>query len=220
MGRICETISREPIEIRSDWAAATLQAIGRIVNTAPPSCDKPHAPVSFTIAIIISMASRSRLSAASIASMLENSDDDERNADSDHFMLDAAAYNSFVLFTEKNPAVLERNVKIQRRLHLEQMSKNLAENAIRQRIQQWKDTNFQSITTQLRSVAKKYGYIADTTASVFDHQVTSLPSSGRCFVCPRALDRKCKTRCMECKRFVCKEHFSVTCSLCSSDVQL
>lgn len=128
------------------------------------------------------------------------------------FMLDAAAYNSFVLYIERNPAVMTKNVKVQRRLHLEQLGMKLAENAIRQRVQHWKDNNFHSIKADLRLTATRYGYLEDSTVPTRNSR--NVNSSGRCCICPRVLDRKCKNICFRCKRYVCKDHLKIICPSC------
>ena len=158
--------------------------------------------------------------------MLENSDDDENaysdfdsETESDHvcffFTLDAAAYNAFILFIEKHPTVMTKNVKIQRRLHPENMSMKLAENAIPERVQQWKNNNFRFLSRDLRAIATKYGYLEDSAMSAVS-QRSVLSNSGRCFICPRTMDRKSKNICTHCKQFVCKDHLIVLCSSCDS----
>lgn len=41
--------------------------------------------------------------------------------------------------------------------------------------------------------------------------------TGRCFLCDRQKNRKTKTKCSSCSRFICKEHTNTTCSQCSSN---
>ncbi|KAG8314586.1 hypothetical protein J6590_089755 [Homalodisca vitripennis] len=40
--------------------------------------------------------------------------------------------------------------------------------------------------------------------------------TGRCVLCPRAKNRKSRTRCPQCQRFICREHTSFACVTCAA----
>lgn len=133
------------------------------------------------------------------------------------FMLDAAAFNSFVLLTEKNPTVLSKNAKIQRRILLEELAMKIAEEAIRQRVSSWQHNKFHGVNKEIRATATKFGYLEECAPNeVMDLVQHRSRSAGRCSICPRANDRKCRNTCTVCKRFVCKDHTELVCCLCSS----
>ena len=95
------------------------------------------------------------------------------------------------------------------------MSMKLAENAIMERVQQWKNNNFRFLSRDLRAIATKYGYLEDSAMSAVS-QRSVLSNSGRCFICPRTMDRKSKNICTHCKQCVCKDHLIVLCLSCDS----
>ena len=131
------------------------------------------------------------------------------------FILDSAAYNTFVYYSCKNPAILEVNGPRQRRLHLEALGKALAEEQISDRIQSWKCNNFQGVTPLLKSTAIKHGFLSPKPTPQLDQR-----TQGRCYMCSRNRDRKSRNKCVTCSNFVCNEHAvsnSVLCCLCNQN---
>ena len=131
-----------------------------------------------------------------------------------YFILDAAAHSTFVLYSKKNPQIMERNTKNQRRLYLEALGKELCKMQIQHRIQKWEENNFSSISKEKQNLARKYGFLPpEDTANA----PNVLRSSGRCYMCPRIADKKSRNHCGICMRFVCKDHCvdrSVICESC------
>jgi hypothetical protein len=45
-------------------------------------------------------------------------------------------------------------------------------------------------------------------------EVTQSDGKQRCVICPRAVDRKTRTRCSECRNVCCQDHSSIVCDMC------
>ena len=120
-----------------------------------------------------------------------------------YFIIDAAAYNSFVMYRTRKPEIMETNPKLQRRLYLEKLGKALCKAQIRDRVEAWNEKEMRGIPIQLQDVAKRHGVLSEQGARFASN---ALPSKGRCDFCRRNQDRKTKNRCGLCKRFTCKEH--------------
>ena len=54
-----------------------------------------------------------------------------------HSMVTAAAYNSFVMYRTKIPEIIATKPKVQRRIHLEALEKDLCKAEIRDRVETW-----------------------------------------------------------------------------------
>ena len=87
------------------------------------------------------------------------------------FLLDVAAYNSFVLYAETNPLAVPTNLKRQRRLHLQLLSKWLIEVAIKKRVIQCRSNNAQGIPSYLVNAAVDREYFQKSPAIVSSQQV-------------------------------------------------
>jgi hypothetical protein len=100
-------------------------------------------------------------------------------------LIDIAAFNAFVLYCDIFPDY-QKAVRHRRRLFLTDLGMSLSEKHRRER-------NSPSITP------------APTSSSVL---------RGRCDLCPRTADRKSKTKCCQCNKFVCSDHCKNTCLNC------
>lgn len=76
-----------------------------------------------------------------------------------------------------------------------------------------------SIPRSLRTKIKVLCGLPTRTPTPNDGNEDDLPTSGRCYLCGRAKNRKSRTRCPQCKLFMCREHTTVSCVQCASEEQ-
>ncbi|XP_069823913.1 piggyBac transposable element-derived protein 4-like [Dendropsophus ebraccatus] len=121
-------------------------------------------------------------------------------------MLDVAALNSFIIYTENHPEFHARR-KDRRRLFLKDLCHELVMPHMIQR------SDVKGLIKQTKEAMKRCGV-----------QFQMIPGPGerkrkRCFMCPRNVERKTERFCSICKENVCKEHSSekITCQNCLED---
>lgn len=131
------------------------------------------------------------------------------------FIIDAAAYNSFVMYHMRKPEIMSTKPKVQRRIHLEKLGKALCEPQIRDRVETWQQKQMRGIPIQLQDIARRNGALGKIETCLPSRP---LPSKGRCEFCKRNMDRKTKNRCGICKKLTCKDHAApdtVICEQCA-----
>jgi hypothetical protein len=144
------------------------------------------------------------------------------------YILDVAAYNSFVLYTIQNPEYLENDRLRKRRLSLEELSLSLINPLVENRMDYFSLQNFHGVKTHILESAKKTGYVI-----VRNHSPTASPIASPA-VSPNSSPRKSRGRCKysiclnknkqakicdKCQNFFCSDHCIVTttinCTECS-----
>ena len=114
-----------------------------------------------------------------------------------------AAYNAFVLWKLKHPE-WKATVTHKRRDFLIALGKSLVIPHI-----------------QNRNRFGLHQYIQHSIRLILNEDVhppaqDTAVATGRCFLCSRNRDRKCRNRCAHCNRFICREHcaFNAVCHGC------
>ena len=127
------------------------------------------------------------------------------------FMLDVAAYNSFVLFKI-------RSGDIKRRYSLEKLAVDLMMPFINSRFQKIAENNFRGTNNEVRDSFERIVVKLEkkeTFSSETDEPERKKSKRGRSADCQRSKDRKTEVICLNCKKLVCGEHFR-RCELCIS----
>lgn len=140
------------------------------------------------------------------------------------YILDVAAYNSFVLFKIKNPAIQQINVQRQRKDSLEKLSTNLILDYVKERIEKLSLNNFIGVQNSLFESFKRIGVTIPASKKrprVEDESNLLIKKLKRCDYCLRRdNDNKYKDTCHECNRTVCKLHgekiITVMCTECAN----
>lgn len=140
-------------------------------------------------------------------------------------ILDVSAYNAFVLWTQID---LGWNAKKnhKRRLFLQELGNLLIKPYIERRERIPRDPATANIVRQLQSTTPT------TSSAAQSASVTTRPSGSRaststtpttppaskrkrCQVCPSNKDRKTNTLCLDCRKYICKEH-TKTATFCNT----
>lgn len=124
------------------------------------------------------------------------------------FMLDVAAYNSFVLYKH-------RYGDIKRRHSLEKLAIDLMMPFIKIRIQKITENNFRGISRDIQDSFERIGVEMKKEEESNLESEEPKRKKTRCSDCPRSKDRKTNISCSSCEKFVCGEHYR-TCLLCMS----
>lgn len=124
------------------------------------------------------------------------------------FMLDAAAYNSFVLYKQ-------RYGDIKRRHSLEKLAIDLMMPYIKLRAEKINENNFRGITNEILDSFGRIGVNLKRKTESCSSSDEPKAKKNRCGDCPRTRDRKTSKRCTSCAKFVCGDHFR-SCILCMS----
>ena len=116
-----------------------------------------------------------------------------------YYLLDVAAYNSFVLFRERNPQIFEKNKERQRRIFLESLAISLIEPQVIFRYNCKARFTPQSITYLYKESLSKIGFMSK-----------EINGSYECFSCKRS-------RCAhsECKKENNENKYRIVCKLCN-----
>ena len=121
------------------------------------------------------------------------------------FMLDIAAYNTFVFHSMKSEQI--KNARL-RRTSLERLSTDLMERAIHRRMEDWRSNRACGVHSNIVDIAIRKGY--------YNRNMRSSSSTvGNCNLCNRA--KKSRNTCHFCKKIACKEHSldrTVVCTNC------
>lgn len=128
-------------------------------------------------------------------------------------VLDMATLNAFLLFKLKFPE-WERTNRSSRRIFIEELTIELATPNVKRR----------------QELSKNYHVTHQYISHLFESTVEEEPpttssqqggDSGRCKFCKRSMDRKSRTKCIICKKFVCakhkKESRKIYCPLCYNE---
>lgn len=113
-------------------------------------------------------------------------------------LLDVAGINSFILWGLKFPKERSSSKDCRRKFLLALGESLIKGNAVRR---------FETEKTMHKTIRN---YILDIFPELEDrngeHQELERPTPGRCYLCDRKRDRKCRQICCHCKRFVCASH--------------
>lgn len=110
-------------------------------------------------------------------------------------ILDICALNAFALFILKNPD-WNKQKSFRRRIFLKDLSDQLAYSHMSRRSQQ------SELKQHIKDALKDCGFMIPVKPQTNKQG----NKRGRCYACPRNLDKKSRIRCYKCKRFVCEEH--------------
>ena len=113
-------------------------------------------------------------------------------------IIDISALNAYILFTLSD-IDWKSNVSHRRRLFLLRLSEQLTHAYRSRRHEQ------HGIHPAARLAHSRFQNSG---------QDCCLPRTGRCSACSRQRDRKVTTRCCNCQKFVCRDHFSLICQQC------
>ena len=124
------------------------------------------------------------------------------------YMLDVAAYNAYVLYCDKNPAITDKKNSRQRKELLEKLALELLEEQIIQRFNGFKNKNFVGIRREIIDCIQRTGICETDQALSSVKQPSNVLKSqrSRCNVCPRVDDQKTSHQCCRCNSFICSKH--------------
>lgn len=122
-----------------------------------------------------------------------------------HYIIDSMMINTLVIVRELlGPEEMVRqyhNPRSERRKFMEKLAFSLMEPHIKTRSQTY--TSLRGVSIRLQESFKAAGYpLVIQAAQPIRRQGGAL----RCYICPRTSDRKCRTSCQNCNRYVCGEH--------------
>lgn len=112
------------------------------------------------------------------------------------FMLDVAAYNSFVLYCQR------RN-DLERRKSLEKLAMDLIRPYIELRVKYMLENNFRGISTATIDSIRRVGFDLSTKEKIEQPVKAKI---GRCKACSRSEDKKSRVTCCRCEKNVCQIH--------------
>jgi len=124
------------------------------------------------------------------------------------FLLDIAAFNAFVLSSQRQPVF--SNINRQRRRSLETLAACLVDQCTVSRTSDWEATNGNGISNSQYESAVERGYVGKKRRS--SHSISSSSGLGNCFLCN--VRKRSRNSCVKCDRHVCKEHSSFICRKC------
>jgi len=121
-------------------------------------------------------------------------------------IIDSAALNAFVIFTENVPNFGEhKKEKLQK--FLKELALALIIPRARQRFE------VQQALQDVKQVIRSCGILPSTSPAPSTIQHYSVQRK-RCCICPRSKDKKTKFICNECNNFVCEQHSKSLCNHC------
>jgi len=121
-------------------------------------------------------------------------------------IIDSAALNAFVIFTENVPNIGEHK-KEERQKFLKELALTLIIPHTRQRFE------VQQTPQDVKQVIHSCGILPAPSPAPSTTQRHSAQRK-RCYICPRSKDKKTKFICNKCNNFVCEEHSKRLCSQC------
>ncbi|XP_034071875.1 piggyBac transposable element-derived protein 4-like [Gymnodraco acuticeps] len=137
-------------------------------------------------------------------------------------ILDVSAYNSFVLWSEINPAWNQEKCN-KRRLFMEELGRQLVIPHIQRRKVLPRTPAAASLVMEVQQFCS-----SSTSAAATRHPAPTRPAPARqapppdpspkrsrCKFCPRQFDVKTKKMCQRCNAYICKDHTIVTCPACN-----
>lgn len=127
-----------------------------------------------------------------------------------YHMLDIAAINSYKLWIHKNPE-WEKNRLDKRRMFLLELGQQLVRNNIIRRYNEDHSLH-QKIKQNMIVVLPELN-----TGNERKEPVPNNKKSGRCYICPRNVDKKSRKLCVQCTRYVCAAHSNIKtiCNKCN-----
>jgi hypothetical protein len=133
------------------------------------------------------------------------------------FILDAAAYNAFVLYSLKNPGNVEKNWRRKRRDSIQELALSLIKPYILIRKAEMESKNYKHVHKDLLHSIEEVG-IEINKGNIQNQAGTKSTQKGSCSICNLEKKTNVKDRsrvqCSKCKLFVCKEHRSTICTNC------
>jgi len=121
-------------------------------------------------------------------------------------IIDSAALNAFVIFTENVPNFREHK-KEKRQKFLKELALALIIPHTRQRFE------VQQTPQDVKQVIRSCGILpALSPAPSTTHRHSA--QCKRCYICPISKDKKTKFICNKCNNFVCEEHSERLCNQC------
>lgn len=125
-------------------------------------------------------------------------------------LLDISGLNAFILWSLKFPN--ESATKDCRRKFLLEFGESLIKGNAIKRFGTEKNMH----TTLRNHIIDVFPELANT--NVVEHQEVERSTPGRCYICDRKKDRKCRQMCSKCNRFVCAFHSKkqVVCEKCQN----
>ena len=142
------------------------------------------------------------------------------------YLLDVAAYNSFVLFRIKNPSEFTANYNRQRRVHLEKLAIGLIQPCIEARFEDKKSKNFIGCQSPILKAFTKTGLnLLNRLGDSPNKSPTSdqKKTKKRCQICPYKINaNKYGEFCTKCNISVCPIHRKdeSVCNNCSKYTKL
>ena len=121
-------------------------------------------------------------------------------------MIDGAALNAFVIFTENVPNFGEHK-KDKRQKFLKELALAFIIPRARQRLE------MQQTSQDVKQVNGSCSILPAPSPAPSTTQHHSAQRK-RCYICPRSKDKKTKFICNECNNFVCEEHGKMLCNQC------
>jgi len=121
-------------------------------------------------------------------------------------IIDSAALNAFVIFTQNVPNFGERK-KEKRQKFLKELALALIIPHRRQRFE------LQQTPQDVKQVIRRCGIFSAPSPAPSTNQCRSAQRK-RCYICPRSKDKKTKSICNKCNNFVCEEHSKSLCIQC------
>lgn len=122
-----------------------------------------------------------------------------------YHLLNVAGINGITIHKANNP-----EEKITRREYLKGLALELIKPHIAERTQ--KDNIRKNLKRKMNYFL---GLGEEETTGGINKRVPNHP--GRCYICSRKRDRKTRTVCNKCQKFICKEHYVIICAGCSQD---
>jgi hypothetical protein len=119
-------------------------------------------------------------------------------------VIDTAAVAAYVVWCCKHPEY-HNEKSHKRRLFLVHLAESLVSQQLTRRM-----ANPQVMQRGVKLAFKALGFHNQPNAV----EVTQSDGKQRCVICPRAVDRKTRTRCSECRNVCCQDHSSIVCDIC------
>ena len=146
------------------------------------------------------------------------------------YVLDVAAYNSFVLFSIKTPDFINSLKNRSRRLSLENLSKSMIRPLIENRLQVFSSMNFKHIKSSFFDSVNKTGInyaksVTPQTTPVISPACspTKHKKRGKCYhqECLNANhSKRPRTICDFCSKFICENHKKISCLGCLQKLEI
>jgi hypothetical protein len=122
-------------------------------------------------------------------------------------MIDSAALNAFVIFTE-NVSNFGEHKRDKRQKFLKELALALIIRHARQRLE------VQQTQQDVKQVISSCGILPEAPSPAPSTTQHHSAQRKRRYICPRLKDKKTKFTCNECNNFVCEEHSKWLCNQC------